>query len=122
MTVTVRQPSIPDMSNHGLKTETRHRNSGKASNPSQTKPHHLGQGILIGTEWKLTADKMNIILWHKEGRSKPRWRIEGYFRTIGNALVELVRQGIRDSKLADLKIVNDKITQLEKNILRASNE
>ena len=90
----------------------------KGFNGPQTTLHRLGQGILIGTDWKITSDRYNVILWRKEGKSKPRWRTEGFFSTIGNALIFLVRQGVRDTELVSIQAVQDKITQLEHNILR----
>ena len=77
-------------------------------------------GIPIGSEWKLGADSMNIILYRKDPRSKTgeRWRAEGYYSTIGNALVGLVRQGVRDTELESLQAVQDKIAELEHDILK----
>jgi hypothetical protein len=87
-------------------------------NATKTTPYHLGEGILIGTEWKVTADRFNVILWRKEGKTKPRWRAEGYYSTIGNALIGLVRQGVRDTELASIQAVQDKIAELEHDILK----
>ena len=78
-------------------------------------------GISINADWKIGADSMNIILYRRDRESKTgneRWRAEGFYSTIGNALIGMVRQGIRDSQLTDLKAVNDRIAQLEQDILR----
>ena len=42
-----------------------------------------------------------------------------YYASVANTLVGLVNQGVRDTKLANLKIVCDKIDQLHKEILKA---
>jgi hypothetical protein len=84
----------------------------------QTTPYHLGEGILIGSNWKITSDRYNVILWRKEGKTKLRWRAEGFYSTLGNALVGLVRQSIRDTELSSIQAVQDKIAQLEQDILR----
>ena len=41
-----------------------------------------------------------------------------YYATVANALVELVNQGVRDTELADLKMVCSKIDQLRRDILK----
>jgi hypothetical protein len=81
-------------------------------------PYRLGEGILIGCDWKLTSDKYNVILWRQEGKTKPRWRAQGFYSTIGNALIGLVSQGVRDSDLTDLRAVQAKIDELRADILR----
>ncbi len=45
------------------------------------------------------------------------WRAHSYYTTVPNALVGLVNQGVRDTDLADLKTVCDKIEQLHKDVL-----
>jgi hypothetical protein len=101
-----------------MKEVGRSKDTVKRQKDTKTTPYRLGQGILIGSEWKITADKMNVILWRKEGKLKPRWRTEGYFSTIGNALIALVRQGVCDTELASIQTVQDRIVELEHDILR----
>jgi hypothetical protein len=84
----------------------------------QTTLYHLGEGVPIGPDWKITSDRYNIILWRKEGKSKPRWRSEGFYSTIGNALIGLVRQSVRDTELESIQAVQDRIVQLELDIMK----
>lgn len=78
------------------------------------------KGITIGRDWKVTADEYNVTLYkrrHSKG-GKESWGLQGYYSTLGNALVGLVRQGVRDTELASIQAVQDKIAQLEQDILK----
>ncbi len=78
--------------------------------------------MAIGRDWRVGADSLNIILYQRQVNnktSKEYWRAHSYYATVGNALGELVNQGVRDTELADLKTVCDKIEQLHKDILKA---
>ena len=82
------------------------------------------KGIVIGKNWKLGADSMNIILYQREVNKKTkeeRWRVYGYFATIANAVMALVNQEVRDTQLVNIKVVCDKIDQLHTDILKALN-
>jgi len=70
--------------------------------------------MLIGNNWKIEADSLNITLYKKNAkpRAKILWRAEGHYATIGGALKGLVNQGIRDTELTDLKTISDKIDEL----------
>ena len=64
---------------------------------------------------------MNIILYRRQVNKKTGkeyWRAHSYYATVANALMELVNQGVRDTELADLKTIYDKIDQLHKDILK----
>jgi len=79
------------------------------------------EGMAIGQDWRVGADTLNIILYQRQVNKKTGeeyWRAHSYYATTANALVGLVNQGVRDSKLADLKTVSDKIEQLHKDILK----
>ena len=71
--------------------------------------------MLIGKDWKIGADKLNIILY-KRGIAKKTgrdtWRVMGYFATVGGALHELVNQRVRDTELKDLKTITKAIEEL----------
>ncbi|MFC1875176.1 hypothetical protein ACFLY3_03425 [Chloroflexota bacterium] len=89
-----------------------------------TKPF---KGLAIGQDWRVGADTLNIILYRRQvnkKNGKDYWRAHSYYATVANALVGLVDQGVRDTELADLKTVCDKIEQLRKDILKVcgSNE
>jgi predicted phage tail protein len=114
MTTQTRQLTMPDVA----------KDRGKSVTMPQTRSHapQIGQtGITIGREWKVSADQLNVIL-HRRVKSKTgkadHWEVHGYHSTLGSALVGLVRQGIRDTELADIQSVQDKIAQLEHDILK----
>ena len=94
---------------------------------AETKPEQVSgqsKGIVIGKNWKLGADSMNIILYQREVNKKTkeeRWRVHGYFATIANAVMALVNQEVRDTQLVNVKIVCDKIDRLHTDILKALN-
>ena len=97
---------------------------GKAvSMPSH--PSHSIQmaqdSIAVGKDWRLRADDLNVITYRrvrvKSGTE--RWEVQGYYGTIGQALVGLVRQGVRDTGLTNIKALADRITELETEILTA---
>lgn len=79
--------------------------------------------MLIGKEWKIESSAENVTLSRKSmrkekktGEIKEKWTADGYFRTVQQALKELVNQEVRDTKLVDLKTVVDKIDELHKMI------
>ena len=79
------------------------------------------KGLGVGQDWRVGADALNIILYQRhvnKKTAKAYWRAHSYYATVANALVELVNQGVRDTKLADLKTVCDKIDRLRKDILK----
>ena len=90
----------------------------------QNKPQQAVEplkGMAVGQDWRVGADSLNIILYRRQVNNKTGkeyWRAHSYYATVANALVELVNQGVRDTELADLKIVCDKIEQLHKDILK----
>jgi len=90
----------------------------------QNKPQHAtgrGKGLMVGRNWKVGADTLNIILYQRHDNKKTGkeyWRAHSYYATVANALVGLVNQGVRDTELADLKTVCDKIDQLRRDILK----
>jgi hypothetical protein len=78
------------------------------------------KGLVIGQDWRVGADTLNVILYQRhvnKKTGKEYWRAHSFYATVANALVELVNQGVRDTELADLKTVCDKIDQLRKDIL-----
>ncbi len=89
----------------------------------QNKPQQATEslkGILIGQDWRVGADTLNIILYRRQVNKKTGkeyWRAHSYYDTVTNALVGLVNQGVRDTELADLKTVCNKIEQIHKDIL-----
>jgi len=79
------------------------------------------KGLATGRNWRVGADSLNIILYRRQVNKKTGkeyWRVYGYYATVANALVGLVNQGVRDTELADLKTVCDKIDRLRKDILK----
>ena len=90
----------------------------------QNKPQQVVEavkGLAIGQNWRVGTDSLNIILYQRQVNKKTGkeyWRAHSYYSTVANALVELVNQGVRDIKMADLKTVCDKIDQLRRDILK----
>ena len=77
------------------------------------------KGVAIGQEWRVGADAFNIILYQRQVNKKTGkeyWRAHSYYSSVACALVGLVNQGVRDTKLADMRTVCDKIEQLHKDI------
>jgi len=91
----------------------------------QNKPQRVTEqveGLSVGRKWKVGADSLNIILYQHGVNKKTGeeyWRAHSYYATVANALLELVNQGVRDTELADLKTVCDKINQLREDIFKA---
>ncbi len=78
------------------------------------------KGMAVGQDWRVGADTLNIILYQRKVNrktGKEYWRAHSYYDTVANALVGLVNQGVRDTELADLKTVCNKIEQIHKDIL-----
>jgi len=90
----------------------------------QNKPQQTAEpfkGLVVGQDWRVGADTMNIILYQRQTNKKTGkeyWRAHSYYATVANALVGLVNQAVRDTELADLKAVCDKTDQLRKDILK----
>ncbi|MFC1933273.1 hypothetical protein ACFLXU_06605 [Chloroflexota bacterium] len=84
----------------------------------QNKPQQATEplkGLVIGQDWRVGADSLNIILYRRQVNNKTGkeyWRAHSYYATIANALVGLVNQGVRDTELADLKTVNKRIDEI----------
>ena len=75
--------------------------------------------MLIGKKYKLEADNLNYVLYKKRtGKRKDTdepfedWDFVGYFSSVANALHELVEQGVRDTKLTDMRIIETKLGKL----------
>ncbi|MFC2035821.1 hypothetical protein ACFLUJ_06850 [Chloroflexota bacterium] len=89
----------------------------------QNKPQQATEplkGLLIDQNWQVGADSLNIILYQRQFNKKSGkeyWRAHSYYASVANALVGLVNQGVKDTGLADLKTVCDKIEQLHKDII-----
>lgn len=75
--------------------------------------------ILIGKDYKLTADSLNIYLSLRKIHRKTgveRWKTTNFFATIKEALHFLVDQGIRDSGLKELDKKIDGLHQMIEDI------
>ena len=59
--------------------------------------------MLIGKNWKLKAENLNLILYRKKSRTRKDgqayegWELTGYFRTVKDALHELVEQEVEQA-------------------------
>ncbi len=91
----------------------------------QNKPQQATEplkGLVIGQNWRVGADTLNIILYRcqvNKKTGKEYWRAHSYYATVTNALGELVNQGVRDTELADLKTVNKRIDKIHAQISEA---
>jgi hypothetical protein len=103
-------------------TKTKARQMGRCAIQTRSHAPQTGpKGIAIGHDWRVGADPFNVILYRRvrsKGGIKERWAIEGYYSTPGNALVALVHAGVRETELHDLQSVQDKIAELERNIMK----
>ncbi len=101
-------------------------NTRRTAKRIQNKPQQAVEpfkGLTVGRNWRVGADTLNIILYQRQVNKKTGkeyWRAHSYYATVANALLGLVNQGVRDTELADLKTVCDKIEQLHKDILKAN--
>ena len=73
--------------------------------------------IEIDKKWAIVADNLNILLVRKhtpkkDGGGKPYLVTEGYYSSLHEALHGLVEQQVRDTKLASLKILTDKLDEI----------
>ncbi len=75
--------------------------------------------MLIGKNWKIESDNLNVILSQKKrrtnketGKAYDYWKPIGYYSTIPNAMHGLVDQGIRDTELLDFETIIAKINEL----------
>ncbi|MBI4188310.1 MAG: hypothetical protein HY529_03785 [Chloroflexi bacterium] len=79
------------------------------------------KGLVVGQDWRVGADSLNIILYRRQVNNKTGkeyWRAHSYYAIVANALVGLVNQGVRDTELAELKAVCDKIDELRRDIFK----
>ena len=63
----------------------------------------------INATWRIDQDKMNYILQKKSGQ---KWVTQGYYQTLAQLYHALVEKGIKDSSLADVKGLMDKVGEL----------
>ncbi len=71
--------------------------------------------MLIGTNYKVESDPLNVILLRRRGKNKngtDKWSAEGYFATVKNALTYLVDAEVRGTGLVDLITVTKKQDEL----------
>lgn len=67
--------------------------------------------MLIGKDWKIESDALNIMLFHKN--RKGNWgNAFGYYSNIKEALHALVDQGVRETALASLEELQAGIDRL----------
>lgn len=74
--------------------------------------------MLIGKDYKITADEMNIILYKQKTYTQGKkvgqkfWEVYGYYPTIKGAIKGLAKDQIHETKLEDLKTICSKIDDL----------
>ncbi len=80
-------------------------------------------GLMVGKNWRVyCCDSLNVCVSRrsksKSPDSKEKWVIEGYFSTVAGALHFLVEKSIKETELADLKVIVDKVEELKHDILK----
>jgi len=109
---------------HGKSGGTKGGNTRMTAKRLQNKAEQAvgpAKGLVVGQNWRVGADALNVILYQREVNKKTGreyWRAHSYYSTVANALVGLVNQGVRDTELADLKAVCNKIDRLRRDILK----
>ena len=74
--------------------------------------------VIIGNNWRVEADSLNVVLSQRKMRKKKTgetyeaWEVKGYFATVKGALHELVNQEVRDTKLKDFESVCKRIDKV----------
>ena len=74
--------------------------------------------MLIGKNWMIESDDLNVTLYRryiaKKGTDtgKEKWRTEGYFATVHNALKELVNLEVKGTHLKDLQTIVFRLDEL----------
>ncbi len=79
-------------------------------------------GLLVGKNWRLTSDGLNIIVSRRQVNKKSGmtyWRAEYYYATLVGALHGLIELGIKETQLQDFRAVVDKVETLKSEILQA---
>jgi len=109
---------------HDSVISLKHKASKKASKGNYTRMTAKGlqnkpqqaveslKGMVIGQDWRVGADSLNIILYRcqvNKKTGKEYWRAHSYYATVANALVGLVNQGVKDTELVDLKIICESV-------------
>ena len=73
--------------------------------------------MLVGKDYKVEADSMNVTLYRRgvsKKTHKEYWASIGYFSRFGNALKSLVDLEVRETKLKDFQAVCKKQDELYK--------
>jgi len=76
--------------------------------------------MLIGDNWKIESDELNVILYKKyihKKTSEEYWRACNFYSSVANALAGLIDLEIQGTGLKDLETVNQKIEELKSLIL-----
>jgi len=72
--------------------------------------------MLIGNNWKIESDALNVILYEKvvgKKSGKEYWKAHSYYSSFHNALDALIDMEIGGTGLDDLKAVDAKIEELK---------
>ncbi len=75
--------------------------------------------MLIGRNWKIESDAMNITLFRRhvsKKAGKDLWAVEGYFSSLSNAMKSIVDAQLKGTGLKDLNTVMAKLESIEKKI------
>uniref|UniRef100_A0A6M3LEW6 DUF5405 domain-containing protein n=1 Tax=viral metagenome TaxID=1070528 RepID=A0A6M3LEW6_9ZZZZ len=85
--------------------------------------------MLIGKNWKIESDSMNVILSRliirkpKDGSPNYEdWEIVGFYSSLANALKGLINHEVLETEFVDLQIVVALIDELHRHIDKALGE
>lgn len=68
--------------------------------------------MLVGQDYKVTSDTLNIVLWKRNWGSKKQWNLVGYFSSLRHALAALVDLGVMATELVDLASITERQNEL----------
>lgn len=70
----------------------------------------------INNTWRINKDKLNFMLQHKgkndEGGEGTTWITVGFYQTVRQLYHALVEKSIKETSLADIKALNEKVQEL----------
>lgn len=72
--------------------------------------------MLIGEDWKLESDSLNVTLYHRDFNKKKGeyyWRAQSFYSSLHNALLSLIDQKVMGTGMKELQDIDQKIEELK---------
>ncbi|MDD5510652.1 MAG: hypothetical protein PHI12_07580 [Dehalococcoidales bacterium] len=78
------------------------------------------RGIPVGQKYRIASIPYNIVIQkrHTTLMGREHWETIGYYLTLSSAIRGIIQEDIKETDLVDLKAIQDRITQLEQDILK----